>query len=227
MAKAFKGQPKLVVLTLITLTLAFFLASSFYKEELPKAISIDTSGLPTIGNSYCKVQIVVFEEPQCSACRKFNEVVFPEIEKNFINTGKVKYTVVPVAFIQGSKLAAESMYCVYHQDKQYPNPELFLRYLDTIYSNNEEGKEDLSSKEALIMMAKSASSAIDIEKLNDCLESQEERVNIIKNTKLAKKTMDDALSTPRVYVNGIRSKSNEYKDIKELVELCYKLRDQL
>jgi protein-disulfide isomerase len=222
-----QGRPKLVIATTLSLILGFFFLASLQNEELPEAIEIEVSGMPTIGNPHCKVQVIVFEEPKCIACKNFNESIYPQIKKEFIDTGKAKYTVVPVAFIAGSKKAAESMYCVYHQDKEYPNPELFLSYLDYIYSNQPDEEANWATKEALIGMAKGASPAIDIEKLDECMEMEQERINIIKNTKLAEKIMSENLSTPRVYVNGIKAKSNSFSDIKELIELCHKHKDQL
>jgi protein-disulfide isomerase len=221
------GRPRLVIATALLLIFSFFLIAYLQKEELPEAITIEVNGMPTIGNKHCKVQVIVFEEPKCVACKNFNEAVYPLIKKEFIDTGKAKYTVVPIAFIAGSKKAAESMYCVYHQDKDFPNPELFLSYLDYIYSNQDGQASNWATKEALIGLAKGASPAIDIDKLNECLESEEERINIIKNTKLAEKIMNENLTTPRVYVNGIKAKSNSFEDIKELIELCNKHKDKL
>lgn len=222
-----QGKPKLVVATALVLIVSFFFLASLQNEELPQAIEIEVAGMPTIGNPHCRVQVIVFEEPKCIACKNFNETVYPLIKSEFIDKGKAKYTVVPVAFISGSKRAAESMYCVYHQDKEYPNPELFLSYLDYIYSNQPDEDADWATKEALIGMAKGTSPAINIDKLNECIESEEERINIIKNTKLAEKIMNENLTTPRVYVNGIRAKSNSFKDIKDLIELCHKHKDKL
>lgn len=221
------GRPGLVIATASLLIFCFFFMAQLQNEDLPEAISIDVNEMPTIGNLNCKVQVIVFEEPKCVACKNFNDIVYPQIKKEFIDTGKAKYTVVPVAFIAGSKKAAESMYCVYHQDKDFPNPELFLSYLDYIYSNQDSEGSNWATKEALIGMAKGASPAINIDKLNECLESEEERINIIKNTKLAEKIMNENLTTPRVYVNGIKAKSNSFSDIKALIELCHKHKDKL
>ena len=89
----------LVVTTFIVLIIAAGLIHYIGKKELPPAITLDTTGQPTIGYPKAKVHVVVFEEPKCSNCRDYSREIYPSIKKNFIDTNKITYTVIPVSFL--------------------------------------------------------------------------------------------------------------------------------
>src|SRR5262245_26924290 len=107
----------------------------FTRTQLPPSIILNTTGQPTIGYAKARVHVVVFEEPKCSHCREFNNNIFPTIKKDFIDTNKIRYTVIPVSFLPGSMPAAIATLCVYHENALYPNDELFFKYFDYIYKH--------------------------------------------------------------------------------------------
>ena len=53
--------------------------------------SVDTADM-TLGDPNAKVKIVEYASLTCSHCGKFNNEVFPEFKKKYIDTGKVHYT---------------------------------------------------------------------------------------------------------------------------------------
>src|ERR1700722_18713922 len=99
--------PKVLIwVTLGILILIIGTMFSLFGEDLPEAISINTKGQPTIGYPKAKVQVVVFKEPKCVNCKQFNDEIFPKLKEEFIDTNKIRYTIVPVSFLPGSMPAA-------------------------------------------------------------------------------------------------------------------------
>jgi protein-disulfide isomerase len=125
----------LVIVALIALIplAGFFLADK--EQTLPAGISLKTYGQPTIGEAKAPVHVVVFEEPKCPQCKNFTTRLFPKIKKEFIDTGKIRYTVIPVSFIPNSMPAAVAWLCVFNQEKNSPNHPLFFTYLDYMYAH--------------------------------------------------------------------------------------------
>ncbi len=63
---------------------------------------IEISMQPTIGYPKAKVQVVALLEPKCPDSKRYNNQVYPKFEEAFINTNKVRYTVIPVSFLPHS-----------------------------------------------------------------------------------------------------------------------------
>jgi len=53
--------------------------------------AVDTADM-TLGDPNAKVKMVEYASLTCSHCGKFNNEVFPEFKKKYIDTGKVHYT---------------------------------------------------------------------------------------------------------------------------------------
>ncbi len=191
------------------------------KTDLPTPIKIDTEGQPTIGYPKALVHVVVFEEPKCPECKRYSNLVYPEIKKNFIDTSKIKYTVFTVSFIPNSMPAAVALLCAYNKEKNYPNSQLFFTFLEYMYAHQPRESEDWAKLENLQEMAKSASPAINLDKLKDCVEHEGYRVQIVKNTDYGASLMDGRLSTPSMYVDGIRVEEMSVESISKLIQKIY------
>lgn len=208
----------LSVLVMIALAASTFLLG---KTDLPPAIKINTENQPTIGYPKALVHVVVFEEPKCPECKRYNNIIYPVIKKNYIDTSKIKYTMFTVSFIPNSMPAAVALLCAYHKEKNYPNSELFFTFLDYMFAHQPKESEDWATLENLQEMAKNASPAINLDKLKDCVEHEGHRVQILKNTEYGASLMDGRLSTPSMYVDGIRVKEMSVESISDLINQLY------
>jgi protein-disulfide isomerase len=79
--------------------------------SLPKE-PISIAGGHLLGSAAAKVALVEFADLQCPSCRKFVEDTWPQIESEFVSTGKVSMTFMhfPLAmhsFAEGDAQAAE------------------------------------------------------------------------------------------------------------------------
>ncbi|PPA69094.1 DsbA family protein [Jeotgalibacillus proteolyticus] len=70
-------------------------------------------GQPTIGEADAPVQIVEFGDFKCPSCKAWEEVIFPQLENDYLDNGDVSYSFINVLFHgEESKigsLAAESV----------------------------------------------------------------------------------------------------------------------
>jgi protein-disulfide isomerase len=215
--------PKFLILaTLAILVLVSIGTAYLSKSTLPAAIEIDTTGQPTIGHPKAKVHVVAFEEPKCVECKIFNNTIFPKLKNDYIATGKIKYTMIPVSFLPDSMPAAVSLLCVYHQDLDAPNDDLFFDYMDYMYLHQPSEHIDWATVAKLQELAKAASPAINSEKIKHCVEHEAYRKLIVKNTDYARTIMGGNLGTPQVYVDGIPVVELDYDDLADLIDKVLK-----
>ena len=180
--------------------------------DLPKAITINTQGQPFIGNAKSPIKVVIFEDLKCISCMQFNVDELPQIKKDFIDNGKVKYTIVTLAFIPGSMPAANASLCI---DQQ--NSKQFFPFVEYIYNHQGDESTDWATIPTLLSFADKVG-GIDTEKLSKCLISARFNNQISKNFNLAKKVMGETVSTPSVYINGTQVIPATYKQFKTVYE---------
>lgn len=216
---AFSNPPRILVLLSVGIMVVIS-AWAIYVEQstLPEGLKIDVAGQPTVGYPRAVVSVVVFEEPKCSNCKIFNNTVVPKIKKDFIDTSKIRYTVIPVSFLPNSMPVAVALLCAYHKDPKNTNDDLFFKFLDYIYQNQPPEYLDWASLDKLEEMAKATSPAISLKKLQSCVEHEGYRNQIVKNTEYGGELMNGTLSTPSVFVDGIATDDNSYASIQELIK---------
>jgi protein-disulfide isomerase len=80
------------------------------------------------GDKDAPVTIVEFSDYECPFCTKFYEQSLQLIEKNYIDTGKVKfiYRDFPLSFHQNAQKAAEAAECAGEQDKYFEMHDLLF-----------------------------------------------------------------------------------------------------
>lgn len=200
----------LVLLLLVAGLLAFYFLKP--KAALSPAVSIDTRNQPSIGNENAKIHIVTFEDLKCGNCMRFNTQIYPLIKKEWIDTGKAKYTMINLAFIPGSLPAANAARCIYTQ-----NPKAFFDFVDHVYNNQPPEDQDWATIPTLMQMA-SLIHGIDKSQLSTCLVQNTNAEIINQNLKLAEKVMGKAVSTPSVYVNGILVQPLSYEQIQKVIQ---------
>lgn len=199
-----------VAIIALTIIVYYFIPE---KEHPP--LSIATEKQPTIGSSSAKVHVVVFEEPLCSHCKKFTLNVFPKIKKDYIDTGKIRFTVIPVSFLSGSMPSAVALLCA-----QAQNNDLFFSYLHTLYE-----KMEPNIQPNLMALAKQTSPKLNGAKLKVCLEKNTYRKQIEDNTHYGTVIMG-RLTTPAVFVDGVLVDDNSFEVIAKKIKMAIKNRGE-
>lgn len=184
-------------------SLVTFLASSIYLQ----AEQIDVSQHPTIGSPQAPVQVVAFLEPKCPDSKRYSNTSFPKLQKEFIDTNKVRYSVITTSFLPQSMPASIALLCVYNQDN-HPRTDLFFKYLDYIYKNQPPERQNWATIETLERFAANTSPSINQEQLRNCIVSGHFRGQIRKNTAFGDQLMGH-ISTPTIFVDGVRVENKD------------------
>ena len=163
----------------------------------------------TVGNKDAKITIIAFESLTCSHCANFHKNVFPEIKKEFINTGiaKIEFRHFPldIAAFNASKVS---------QCKNDGNSDI----LESLYSNQQKWGKGSSIEEAnknLKKFLKSEGFSIDFD---TCINNKEiedfvlnDRIDGAKNFKVN--------ATPTIIINKEKFEKNlNYKNLKKALE---------
>ena len=163
----------------------------------------------TVGNKDAKITIIAFESLTCSHCANFHKNVFPELKKEFLDTGiaKIEFRHFPldIAAFNASKVA---------QCKNDGNSDI----LESLYANQQKWVKGSSIQEAnknLQKFLKNEGFSIDFD---SCINNKEiedfvlnDRIDGTKNFKVS--------STPTIIINNKKlEKSLTYKNLKKALE---------
>lgn len=197
---------------LISTAIAFAsLIGAYYlqKEKGSSYIVFQNNRFPTLGYANAKIEIVLFEDFRCSACQYFEQEIFPQIVSKYIKTGKVKFIVVPLAFLKNSEIVANAAWAVFEQ-----NPNQFFPFAAEIFRYSL--KNELNSDD-LIKIA-SQVGGIDLVKLESCIDKDCYFDVLEKNLEWAQDVMGSDFKTPTLYINGAKSSARSFKAIQAQIE---------
>lgn len=114
----------------------------------PEAIKNATPRGPNmIGNTEATVTIIEYSDYQCPYCLRFHTTIFPELVKQYVDTGKVKYSFKHFPFLTPeSAVAAQAAECAADQQR-------FWDYHNYLYAERERTGQLAATKEMLIEYA--------------------------------------------------------------------------
>ena len=185
----------------IFLLVIFFTTVSNLQAEEIKRI--------TVGSKDAEITIIAFESLTCSHCANFHKNVFPELKKEFLDTGiaKIEFRHFPldIAAFNASKVA---------QCKNDGNSDI----LESLYANQQKWVKGSSIQEAnknLQKFLKNEGFSIDFD---SCVNNKEiedfvlnDRIDGTKNFKVS--------STPTIIINNKKfEKALTYKNLKKALE---------
>jgi protein-disulfide isomerase len=81
---------------------------------------VSTAGAPTLGRADAPVTIVEFSDFECPFCQRFFKSTLPEIKRDYLDTGKVRYVFLDFPLEQmhtQARKAAEAAHCAGDQGK--------------------------------------------------------------------------------------------------------------
>src|SRR3954453_290870 len=90
------------------------------QDEQPTRAKIpNLGGVSMLGSKNAPLTIVEYTDYQCPFCQRFHVASFPELKKNYIDTGKVRFYSkdMPLDFHPNAMRAAESARCAGEQGK--------------------------------------------------------------------------------------------------------------
>jgi protein-disulfide isomerase len=103
-------------------------------EPAAGTVKIPDVALQVLGAADAPVTLVEFTDYQCPYCHRFHEQSWPEIKKNYVDTGKVRFIVrdLPLDFHEQALPAALAARCAGAQDRYWPMYEALLSQKDAL-----------------------------------------------------------------------------------------------
>tara|TARA_B100000700_G_scaffold320411_1_gene417648 strand:- start:603 stop:1250 length:648 start_codon:yes stop_codon:yes gene_type:complete len=200
----------IVIFTIILFSFWFF----FYKPNTSEKVEIESNASNEIkniaeGNKKANLEILVFESFTCPHCAKFHKEIYPDLKKEFIDTGliKIEFRSFPldVAALNAAKIA----HC------KNDGKSNILHFL---YSNQEmwiKGETIEQINLDLKTMVNKENFGIDY---NKCINNRKIEDHILQDRiESAKKFKID--STPTLIINNKKfNKPLTYKNLKKEIE---------
>ncbi len=183
---------KFLLWATLGIAIAVFSGAAVFQEvRRATPLAMNMQGFPTMGPSTAPIEVVLIEDFQCRNCRAFSHKVLPQLQKQYVKGGKVRFILVPVSFLAGSQLIANAVLEVYVQ-----NPKAFFPYLKEVLAF--EGDLRIAD---LMRLARRVN-GINLAKLQSCIEKGCHQPELQKNLSWAQGVMGSQFRTPALYVNG-------------------------
>jgi len=168
----------------------------------PQNAVLDLGKRPARGENTAKLTLVEFLDYQCPYCGKFTRETLPQIDKEYIQTGKVRYVVMdlPLEGMHKSAFkAAEAVACAGEQGK-------FWEMHDRLFANQQIIDQWKSHAEAV---------GLDVSKFEECLDSGRPAAQI--RSDLAEAQKAGFTGTPGFFLAFTDPKSTTIKSVTRLV----------
>ena len=161
------------------------------------------------GNKNAKITIIAYESLTCSHCASFHEDIYPQLKKDYLDTGlaKIEFRHFPldIAALNASKIA---------QCKQGQS----LEVLNSLYSNQQAWVKGNTAEEInsnLKKFLKKEGFEIDFE---ECVNNKEIE-DFVLNDRIEGSRNFKVNATPTIIINGEKfEKALNYKNLKKSLE---------
>ena len=165
-------------LAVFTLGLLGYLAYALLSPQddpLPAPAQNGYAGQPTLGQDDAPVKLILFENFLCEHCKALEQELFPQLKRDYVDTGKVELYYVNLAWgEERSTLAGLAGECAYQQDEA-----LFWDYKTALY-DAQESWQDVSDLAGLAV-----DSGLDGGDLRTCVEEERYAAEVQRDLDLA------------------------------------------
>ena len=163
------------------------------------------------GNDNAPVVFIEYASLTCPACAAFHSNVYPQLNKEYIETGKVKFIHREIYFDKAGLWAALTARCSNVVNRYFGMLEL-LYSEQAIWSRYES-----SDKIVDALLRISAKSGIEKAKAISCLEDQEKALDLVNEFRIY--VDKDAIeSTPTFIINGKKYTNRSYDELKKIID---------
>lgn len=161
-------------------------------------------GYPSLGKQNAPVTIIEFGDFQCGFCARFHRDTFPQLKKNYIDKGLVRfvYRPFPLGF-EHSQISAIAGNCAADQNK-------FWEYHDSLY-----GKMANFTREDLLTVARQVK--LNAKEFEACLRSERQVAAVGQSASEGAKA--GVNSTPTFFINNARlTGAQPYEQFQKVIE---------
>lgn len=145
-------------------------------EDNGALVKVSVDDDPILGNKNAKVTLIEFSDYECPFCKKYFTDTYPQIKKDYIDTGKVKmvFRDLPLGFHQNAPKQAEAAECARKQG----GDTVYFKYHDQIFTKTTSGGTGLALDQ-LPVIAKEL--GLNVNKFQKCLDSGEFKNEVEKD----------------------------------------------
>ena len=163
------------------------------------------------GSASAPVEFVEYASLTCPACAAFHANVYPKINKEYIETGKIQFIHREIYFDRAGLWAALTARCT-NTVNQY------FGVIDLLYAEQPKwSRSELSDEIVDALLKISAKSGIEKAKAISCLEDQEKALSLVEKFQFYAKR-DNIESTPTFIINGKKYTNRSYDELKKIIE---------
>jgi len=168
----------------------------------PNIVSANVHGEPFRGTNTARVAIIEYSDFDCSFCGRYARAVFPQIDQEYVQTGKVKYFFrdLPEPNETNSWFKARAARCAGDQGK-------FWELHDLLFSQQ--------STKAADVVALAPTVGLNMDQFNECLTAEKYLVNIQRSAAGAKRM--GLYGTPAFLIGSITEEGDFIRVKKVLI----------
>ena len=157
------------------------------------------------------MEFVEYASLTCPACAAFHTSVYPKLNKEYIETGKIKFIHREIYFDRAGLWAALTARCT-NMVKYY------FGIIDLLYAEQPKwSRSELSDEIVDALLKISAKSGIEKAKAISCLEDQEKALSLVEKFQFYVKR-DNIESTPTFIINGKKYTNRSYDELKKIID---------
>ena len=189
----------------------FFLIYLFFLFEVTASEITKSNNLVVLGPNNAPIKIKIFSSLTCPHCADFHKKVVPEIEKNYIKSGKVQLIFIDFPLDQIAFNASKLLHCL---DKKKQ-----ISFLDNIYENqnqwtNGSSVEEVNNNLRAIVKIMGISTI----KFDECINNKVISDKIL-NGRIEGQEKYSINSTPTIIINEKKLEGSvSFKNIKKKIE---------
>jgi len=205
-------------IVMVVLVVAILLSLFFFSDKLRKNDSetpqytdnvehkIDIKNQPTIGEQDAPITLVEYGDYKCPACGYFSNGIMPQLEKDYVSTGKIKvvFKNYPFIYTDSTRAAvyAEGMYRKLGNDAFWKFHKAIYEYQNTYFANQNSQNEhkDILTEDYLNKTTKTLFGKDKMELLRHILDDKNLKQEVQMDRKQGRN--NNVSSTPSVFVNG-------------------------
>jgi protein-disulfide isomerase len=196
--------------------IAVCLVGLIFLSNTAKKEAMDYEGQPFLGEKSAPVKIVEFGDYKCPYCKNFNDTLLPDIEKDFIDTGKASFYFMNYSFINvDSTRSAKFAETVF---KELGN-ETFWKFHELLYDKQPDDTKaeqmDIYTESFLQDILSEIVSDGEVKKVVNAFTNDQSKEAWDKDMSAANKL--SITSTPSIFINGVKFEGNTYNDFKKRV----------
>ena len=163
------------------------------------------------GSDSAPVEFVEYASLTCPACAAFHTNVYPKLNKEYVETGKIKFIHREIYFDRAGLWAALTARCTNMVNH-------YFGMIDLLYAEQPKWSRSETSNEIVDALLKiSAKSGIEKAKAISCLEDKEKALSLVEKFQFYAKR-DNIESTPTFIINGKKYTNRSYDELKKIIE---------